>query len=279
MSSGSTRLVQCTGLASASRSRRETLLIGLLNAVRSVSASRARRVEGRLERIRAFASEICAGPGAGTAGALRYGVSYTRTQDTIAMRTLVGYATHDGHTRVIAAKIGEVLAAKGHSVDVVDLDDLPRDFSLDRYEVVVLGAPVRKGKHLRTLVDFARKQRASLQRRPSALFSSSLTSAEQSEEAQRTARELVDGFIADTGWRPDHIGLFAGALLYRKYNFIVRALMKAISRKAGGDTDTTRDYDYTRWDEVDAFANEIAQTLSARVATGGDAPSPGSRTA
>ena len=35
----------------------------------------------------------------------------------------------------------------------------------------------------------------------------------------------------------------AGACLYTRYNFLIRMIMKQISRQAGGSTDTTRDHD------------------------------------
>jgi menaquinone-dependent protoporphyrinogen oxidase len=182
------------------------------------------------------------------------------------MRALVGYATKEGHTGSIARRIGEVLSAAGHEVEVRNVADLPRDVSLDDYDAIVLGAPVRAGKHLSRMTRFVRWHREDLDRRPSAFFSCSLTSAEQTEEAKRSARELVDAFIETTGWTPDHIGVFAGALLYRRYNFILRALMKTIARRSGGDTDTSRNYDYTRWDEVDAFAAGLGHTFAARIA-------------
>ena len=37
----------------------------------------------------------------------------------------------------------------------------------------------------------------------------------------------------------------AGALLYTRYNIFKRWIMKRIVAKAGGDTDVSRDYDYT----------------------------------
>jgi menaquinone-dependent protoporphyrinogen oxidase len=182
------------------------------------------------------------------------------------MRTLVGYATEDGHTGLIAQRIGKVLEDHGHTADVRDVGDLPPSFSLEDYDVVVLGAPVRKGKHLAPMLDFVREHREALQQRPSAFFSCGLVAVTQTEEARCTARGFVDTFIAETQWHPDHIGVFSGALLYRKYNFIMRAIMKHIMRKVGGTTDTSRDHDYTRWDEVEAFATEIARTVSARAA-------------
>jgi menaquinone-dependent protoporphyrinogen oxidase len=188
------------------------------------------------------------------------------------MRALVAYATKQGHTALIARRVGDVLADAGHTVEVCDVSDLPIGVSLDDYDAIVLGAPIHVGKHLSRMTAFVRRHREDLQRRPGAFFSSSLTSADQSEDAQRTARELVETFVEKTGWRPDHLGLFAGALPYRKYNFLLRALMKGIARRTGRDTDTSRDHEYTRWEEVDAFAHEVARTLSERAATRATAP-------
>jgi menaquinone-dependent protoporphyrinogen oxidase len=39
-------------------------------------------------------------------------------------------------------------------------------------------------------------------------------------------------------------------------------VMKRIARKAGGDTDTTRDYVYTDWNDVRRFAEEFGRSVS-----------------
>ncbi len=38
--------------------------------------------------------------------------------------------------------------------------------------------------------------------------------------------------------------------------------MKRIAAKAGGDTDTTRDYEYTDWSAVNKFALDFSKNLS-----------------
>jgi menaquinone-dependent protoporphyrinogen oxidase len=38
--------------------------------------------------------------------------------------------------------------------------------------------------------------------------------------------------------------------------------MLRIVRKAGGDTDTSRDYEYTNWTDVRAFADEFRRRCS-----------------
>ncbi len=46
--------------------------------------------------------------------------------------------------------------------------------------------------------------------------------------------------------------------------------MKRIVAKAGGGTDTTRDYEYTDWDDVRVFAREFAQRVEGRHHTEAD---------
>jgi menaquinone-dependent protoporphyrinogen oxidase len=45
----------------------------------------------------------------------------------------------------------------------------------------------------------------------------------------------------------------AGALVYSKYSFFTKLIMKTISRRAGGPTDTSRDYEFTDWVALDRF--------------------------
>jgi menaquinone-dependent protoporphyrinogen oxidase len=67
----------------------------------------------------------------------------------------------------------------------------------------------------------------------------------------------VERFVEKCGWRPARIELIAGALQYSKYNFLIRYVMRRITKKEGGDTDTSRDYEYTDWAAVDRFARSL----------------------
>jgi len=56
------------------------------------------------------------------------------------------------------------------------------------------------------------------------------------------------------------VGIFAGALRYTQYGFVKRHLIKKISKdKASADLDTSRDYEYTDWNDVRHFAEEFLQ--------------------
>ena len=91
-----------------------------------------------------------------------------------------------------------------------------------------------------------------------ALFQVSLTSANPDEEHTATAHGMMQQLLEETGLDPDMVGLFAGALRYTQYGWLKRHVMGRIARSEGTDYDTSRDYEYTDWEAVDAFARDAA---------------------
>jgi menaquinone-dependent protoporphyrinogen oxidase len=74
--------------------------------------------------------------------------------------------------------------------------------------------------------------------------------------------------VKRTGWRPERVELFAGALPYTKYDFVTRFFMRHIVAKEGGDVDTSRDYEYTDWRAVERFARGLVEAGTADRAPG-----------
>ncbi len=173
-------------------------------------------------------------------------------------RILVLYGTTEGQTAKIAEAIGTSLRARGHTVSVVDARRAPTT-GTHGYDAVVLGASVHMGKHDQHVVEFARQNRAALGRMVSAFFSVSLAAAGDPVELTKYVAEFHD----QTGWRPATIRTFGGSLPYTRYGFLKRRLMRRIvkSKPGGLGVDTSRDYDYTDWDAVRSFADEVAQQL------------------
>lgn len=92
--------------------------------------------------------------------------------------------------------------------------------------------------------------------------------ASRTSDGRAQTLKVVEKFIENTGWRPQRIELIAGALPYSRYNFLVRFIMRRISAKEGGDTDTSHDYEYTDWNAIDRFARELTQRCHTHEATG-----------
>ena len=58
------------------------------------------------------------------------------------------------------------------------------------------------------------------------------------------AQRYVNSFLRQVRWQPRQIATFAGALCYSKYGRFKRFLVVLFVRMAGGDTDTSHDYEY-----------------------------------
>ena len=153
-------------------------------------------------------------------------------------RILVIHASRDGQAAAIARRIGRVATDAGHAVTELPVDDPAIGDVLGQSDVVVIGAGVRYGSHGRRV------------------FSVCMSAARECA-GQREAARYVAAFVERTGWSPERTAVFAGALRYTRYNFLLRAVMRMISRSVGGDTDTSRDYEYTDWAAVDRFAAQV----------------------
>ena len=182
-------------------------------------------------------------------------------------RICIAYGTTEGQSARIAQYMADLIREHGHQVDVVDIK-AARDRVLEGHDGVIIGASIHMGKHKDYVRDFVTTNRAALQRLPSAMFSVSLAAHGDMENAQA----YVEGFAAETGWHPAQIGLFAGALPYTRYGFFKRRMMRRIVRAKPGnlDTDMSRDYDYTDWEEVGRFAEDfLRRVLAADQGTAG----------
>jgi menaquinone-dependent protoporphyrinogen oxidase len=168
------------------------------------------------------------------------------------------YGTTEGQTAKIADFIADILRDHGHDVTMVDVKDTT-DTIPDGSDAVIVGASIHMGKHDKHIVDFVAKNRDALVRMPSAFFSVSLAAHGDTTEAEG----YVEQFEQETGWQPDKVALFGGALLYTQYGFIKRHMMKKIAGDKPGHlgTDLSRDYVYTEWDGVKRFVEHFATDL------------------
>jgi len=176
-------------------------------------------------------------------------------------RVLIVNGSSAGQTGKITGRIAQRLRDQNHAVVVVDGAHLPDNFSVEGFDAAVIGAPVRMMKYPRPIIEFAKSNRAFLERVPSAFFSVCMAAASSLPDKRRQAQTWNESFFNETGWRPRLAPTFAGALHYRKYNFLLRFMMKRIARSEGVSTDTSRDHEYTDWEAVSRFADELARLL------------------
>jgi menaquinone-dependent protoporphyrinogen oxidase len=178
------------------------------------------------------------------------------------MKAGIFYATREGQGKRVAEHIAERLRTLRFDVDVRDVRDSPESIDTLPYELAFLVASVHVGHHEREIIRFVKAHRLDLARVDASFLSLTLSEAgaedlaappEKREAAAADARRMIEVFVEETRWRPAHALPVAGALTYSKYNFLIKLIMKLIARRAGGPTDTSRDYEFTDWAAVDRF--------------------------
>jgi menaquinone-dependent protoporphyrinogen oxidase len=177
-----------------------------------------------------------------------------------AAKVLVLFASTHGHTARIAAHIAAGLEAAG--IDATVQRAHGSDPSPVGFDAVLLAASVHAGRHQREIVAYAKEHHVTLNLRPSALVSVSLTAADDTDEARRTTRALMDDVLEETGWFPQWSAAVAGALQFRQYDIATRVLMRLIARHHGASTDVHEDHEYTDWAALDVFVSSFAVAVS-----------------
>ena len=175
-------------------------------------------------------------------------------------RVLLLYASTEGQTKLVAERIAHTLREKGHSVELLPADTDPARLDPAAYDGVIVGASIHYGHHPAYLRKLIRRHGDALAARPSAFFSVSL-SAGGPRPKPAAAQRYIDKFLRKTGWRPHLVASIAGAVRYSLYGPIKRRVMIVFVGLGGGETDTSRDYEYTDWDAVARFAGDFAQRL------------------
>jgi menaquinone-dependent protoporphyrinogen oxidase len=185
-------------------------------------------------------------------------------------RALVLFATREGHSAKVAAAVGDTLRGEGLRAEVVDVAGTGPDPGA--YDAAVVVASVHRGEYRTAVRDWARHHARTLNAMPTAFVSVSLGILQHDPKVRQDTEAIRARFLEKTGWRPTALLHAAGALMYSRYNFVERMLMKRIAAQAGGDTDTSRDYEYTDWAALRTFVREFAAGMGPERGPGAGQP-------
>jgi len=162
------------------------------------------------------------------------------------MKVLVSAASRHGATADIAKAIGETLEAAGLEVAVLPPDTVT---SLAGFDAVVLGSGVYVGHWMEPAKGFAERFEGELVSRPVWLFSSGpIGDPPKPEEDPVDLPELMEA----TGARGHR--LFAGLVDKGRLGLGEKVILAAVRAPEG---------DFRSWDEIRAWAGEIAAALMA----------------
>lgn len=172
------------------------------------------------------------------------------------MKALILYSSRDGQTREIAARIAQTLAPQ-QLCDVIDLLEVQK-VEWSQYDRVLIGASIRYGHFHPVLLKFVTQYKVELQQRVTGFFSVNLT-ARKADKCTPATNAYTHKFLEQSPWQPDYCAVFAGALRYPRYRWFDRVMIQLIMRMTGGETDTSKEVEYTDWNKVAVFAQDFVQ--------------------
>ena len=168
--------------------------------------------------------------------------------------TLIIYSSTDGHTKTICKRLINFLK-DGDKIEIVSLEQAKK-FELSEYNKVIIGASIRYGKHSKELYNFIELNRNILDQKQSIFFSVNVV-ARKSEKNTPETNPYIKKFLKISQWRPKKIGVFAGRVDYPNYGFFDKYIIKFIMFLTNGPTDTSMAYEFTNWQKVQEFGQEI----------------------
>ena len=176
-------------------------------------------------------------------------------------RILIVYGTSQGWTTRIVEQIADVLRGMAMVPTIHRADRIPAGLDLGSFDGVLVAASVQFGRHQREVERFATRHAVELTVMPAAFLSVCGALAGSYPRAREEAAKYRELFAQRTGWRPRLAWSVPGRVAYTRYSLAIRLVMQFISWRTGRPTDTSRDWEFTDWDEVE----RLARTFGGRV--------------
>ncbi|MCU5772157.1 menaquinone-dependent protoporphyrinogen IX dehydrogenase [Erwiniaceae bacterium BAC15a-03b] len=171
------------------------------------------------------------------------------------MKALILFSSREGQTREIASYIANSIKEEMEC----DVFNILRVEQIDwsQYDRVLIGGSIHYGHFHPAVAKFVKRHLHELQQRASGFFCVNLTARKVDKRTPQT-NAYTRKFLLQSPWQPDCCAVFAGALRYARYRWFDRVMIQLIMRMTGGETDTSKEVEYTDWTQVARFAQEFA---------------------
>ena len=174
-------------------------------------------------------------------------------------KRLIIYSSTDGQTKLICERI-KSLSQFNNQTKLIEIDKALSE-DIQPYEVIIIGASIRYGKHNPSVLNFVRENIENLKKKKTVFFSVNVVARKQEKNLPETNPYIIK-FLKLSKWNPDKKAVFAGKIDYPKYRFLDRQIIRLIMFITKGPTDTSKSYEFTDWHKVEDFSKEIDQITS-----------------
>lgn len=177
---------------------------------------------------------------------------------------LIIYGSKYGSTAAIAARIGSIVKEKGAIVDLINMNNQKRTFSinLEKYSGIILGSGIYAGNWTPKIKKIIKKIKDDLVRIPTAAFAV-CGEAHDPSRKEFAHKKYVKDYLKQWNICPDFGSTFAGILdlsTESPYNKIELKIVRMINKKNSAvKLDSLNDY--RNWSLIEKFASEFAHLL------------------
>ncbi len=173
------------------------------------------------------------------------------------MKALLLTSSTDGQTekimRVIAA---EMIIDDYDIITIHELMDKGEIIDWKEYQKIVIGASIRYGHYHKKLYHFIKQYANELNAAKAYFFGVNLV-ARKAEKNTAQTNSYTRKFLKKIDWKPEKVAVFAGACRWSMYNFWQTKIIQLIMVITKGPTDTSKDVEFTDWDNVRSFAKSL----------------------
>ena len=169
-------------------------------------------------------------------------------------KRLIIYSSTDGQTKLICEKIKN-LSKFNDKTKILPIDEAVKE-NLLPYEIIIIGASIRYGKHKPVVINFVKKNINILNQKKSVFFSVNVVARKLEKNLPETNPYIIK-FLKLAKWDPIKKAVFAGKINYPKYSFFDKQIIRLIMFITNGPTDTSKSYEFTDWSKVGDFAKQI----------------------
>jgi menaquinone-dependent protoporphyrinogen oxidase len=175
-------------------------------------------------------------------------------------KVLICYGTRYGSTTEIVQEMSKTARELGVQVDVVNLEKGTPFPQPEEYDLVIIGSGIRTGQWKKEPLEFIEQKLESLSKTKVALFVVSGYAGNPDKVAEAQAEYLDSMHEKYPGLYPISTALIGGVFEFKKYNLVIRALVKNIVKnQISPGEEIPEKIDFRDWDMTRYWIKELVQ--------------------
>ncbi|MFW9849255.1 MAG: flavodoxin domain-containing protein [Candidatus Thorarchaeota archaeon] len=175
-------------------------------------------------------------------------------------KVAICYGTRYGTTKEIVQEMAKIAEEAGANVEIVELKKKRLASPITDYDLILIGSGIQTGQWTKEPLKFLEDNLEHLSTQKIALFvvCGDAGNPDLCDEAQKNYLDAIAERYP--GLTPISTGLFAGMFDFKRYNFVVRSLIKKIIKNRAPEGEELPEVmDFRNWDMIKEWTLNVIQ--------------------